>query len=79
MYTIIKGKDGKFHCMFRLQDGTERYTEESLEAAVAHAKRFAKSMNGHKIKRKNIEFLEEQDVTGTKYVPMEIPGKKGKK
>lgn len=74
MYTIILGLDGKYHCQFRLQDGTEYYTEETLEAAVDHAKRFAKFMNGMKIKKKNITFLRQTPVTEVKLVPWK-PGK----
>lgn len=68
MYTIIKGLDGKFHCQFRLQDGTEYYTEDSLEVAIEHAKNFAKTMNGTKIKKKDITFLQEARKRETRLI-----------
>lgn len=69
MYTIILRRDGKYHCQFRLQDGTERYVEDSLEAAIEHAKTFAKVMNGVKIKKKDITFLREELAQEVKLVP----------
>lgn len=73
MYTIVKRLDGTYLCMGRLQDGTERWEEKSLDAAVKSLKKFAKTMNGargeHKLKRKGITFLKEQQVSEIKCVP----------
>ena len=69
MYTIIRALDGTFKCQFRLQDGTEFYTEPTVEKAIEHAKTFAKVMNGAKIKKKDITFLQEKKVTETELVP----------
>lgn len=62
MYTIILGKDGKYHCEGRIQDGTERWVCDSLEDAVKKMKCHAKIMNGTKIKKKHIVFLRERTV-----------------
>jgi hypothetical protein len=72
MYVITKLLSGKFHCAFRLQDGTEYYTYDTVEEAVKSAKEFARYMNGDKnLKKKDIAFLEEQrnPVVQTTYVP----------
>lgn len=72
MYTIVKRLNGTFLCMGRIQDGTERWEEKSLDEAVKSMKSFAKVMNGargeHKLKRKHITFLQEQWVSEIKYV-----------
>jgi hypothetical protein len=67
MYTIILGLDGKYHCQFRLQDGTEYYVEDSLESAIKGAKAFAKAYNHSKIKKKDITFLRERQVAAVEY------------
>ncbi len=46
MYRIIYGRDGKYHCEGRLQDGTERWTNDTLDEAVDSLKKFARTMNG---------------------------------
>ena len=69
MYTIVKLMNGKYYCMFRLQDGTERFYEDTLDAAVKHAKNFAKVCNGTKITRKDITFLIEKEKYDTEWVP----------
>lgn len=69
MYTIIKCVDGKFRCQFRLQDSTEHYEEDTLKAAVKHAKKFAKNCNGVKIKKKDITFMQEQPTQEIKLIP----------
>ncbi len=69
MYTIIKKLDGTFACQFRLQDGTEYYTESTIKAAIAHAIRFAKVMNGTKITKGAISFYEERQVQNIDLVP----------
>lgn len=73
MYTVIKKLNGKYLCIGGLQDGSERWEEDSLEAAVKSMKRFAEVMNGargeHKLKRKHITFLQERNVTTTACVP----------
>ncbi len=70
MYTIIKKLDGTYACQFCLQDGTEYYTESTLEAAIAYAKRFAKVINGEKrLKKKDISFYEEKETTNVYIFP----------
>lgn len=72
MYTIILGLDGRYYCWGKLQDGTERWTENNLEAAIKSMKDFARFANHTKIKRKDIEFFQEQPVMETKYVPWKL-------
>lgn len=62
MYRIYRRADGTCRCECRLQDSTERWDEASLEAAIKAVKHFAKFMNGTKIKRKHIDFLEPVQV-----------------
>lgn len=69
MYQIVLGLDGKYYCICRVQDGTERWTESDLETAVTKVKEFAKVMNGTKIKRKEISFFKEIVVQKSEYVP----------
>jgi hypothetical protein len=69
MYKIIRWWDGKFHCECQLQDGTERWVEDDLEAAVTAVKRFARVMNGTKLKRKGIIFLQPKPVAELQLVP----------
>lgn len=69
MYKIIRLLNGTFACQFRLQDGTEYYTETTLEKAIAHAKLFAKVMNGMKIKKRDIEFYREEPIVKNELVP----------
>lgn len=70
MYTIMLGQDGKYHCTGKLQDGTERWTENTLDAAVKSMKRFAKTMNGAKIKKRTgITYLREVQVAKSDCVP----------
>lgn len=77
MYTIIV-KDGKYHCEGKVQDGTERWTEDTLEAAVKSMKTHAKVMNGTKIKRKHIRLLVPESVVRTEFREVEMPRKPGK-
>ncbi len=68
MYTIIDLGNGQFRCEGRIQDGTERWTENSLEAAISSMKSFAKTMNGEKkLKKKNITYLRPIQVVESKY------------
>lgn len=75
MYTIIE-ENGKFVCEGRLQDGTERWTKDTLDEAVESLKRFADVMNHDKnLKRKHITFLKPIQALQTQYVEHEIPKK----
>lgn len=67
MYTITQLEDGTFWCEGRLQDGTERWSEASLDAAIKSMKTFAKVMNGTKIKKKDIEFYRREPVNQPTY------------
>jgi hypothetical protein len=64
-----------FNCECRLQDGTERWTETTLETAIRSVKKFAKVMNGTKIKKKDITFLKPQEKIETVWILFH-PGKK---
>lgn len=79
MYTIFKGTDGKFHCEGRLQDGTERWTKDTLDEAVESLKQFAETMNGakgpHRLKRKHISYYESVQVVKTEWIKKPMPGK----
>ena len=78
MYTIVKGMDGRFHCQGRLQDGAERWIKDTLDEAVASMKKFARVLNGTKIKKKDITFLQERPAAGVECVPWD-PWRKGKR
>jgi len=71
MYTIIKRLDGAYLCVCQLQDGNERNTCSTLDEAIKHCKSFAKTMNGTKIKKKDITYMIEQSVTKTKCVQVD--------
>lgn len=67
MYEIFLTPDGKYHCYGRLQDGTENWIEPDLKAAIKSMKKFAKVMNGAKIKKKHITFLRPVQVARVEY------------
>jgi hypothetical protein len=71
MYAIYKKADGEYACEGKVQDGTERWTEKTLEAAVKSMKRHAKFMNGTKIKRKHIHYFEPRTVVEPQWT--EVP------
>ncbi len=71
MYIIFKNQDGTFHCHGRIQDGTERWIKPTLEEAVKSMKQFAKLMNGMKIKKKDITFLQPIEKVITEWVKWE--------
>lgn len=62
MYEIYIRQDGTFSCVGRLQDGTEYWDEKSLSAAIISVKKFARAMNGVKIKRSDITIYEQKMV-----------------
>lgn len=66
MYEITLGRDGKYYCAGRVQDGTECWTEDTLEAAVSAMISFAAVMNGatgrRALTRDGIRFLREVQV-----------------
>ena len=59
----------------RLQDGTERCDEPTLDTAVKSLKKFAKSCNNDEIKKKHISYFEEAAVIENKYIKRPIPKK----
>lgn len=73
MYEIMRGTCGKYHCTGRLQDGTERWSEDSLDAAVKSLKRFARVMNGTKIKRSQIDYYENRMVDTPRVMTVKLP------
>ncbi len=58
MYSIVElGDSGKlFQCICRIQDGTERWTEDSRQKAVRSLIGAAKVMNGATISESDIYF-----------------------
>ena len=72
MYSITKMLNGTFWCEGRVQDGKETWSDATLEAAIKSMKTFAKVMNHTEIKKKNIQFWQQQPVTATKVVPWKI-------
>jgi hypothetical protein len=65
MYRITKLLCGFYWCECQLQDGNERFQERTLEDAIDAVKKFAKVMNGTKIKKKDIAFFKEEMVKPT--------------
>ena len=69
MYVIVELPNKKYECQGRIQDGTEYWTCDTLEEAIKSMKQFAKFMNGAtKLKKKDILFLRQQQVTRVEYV-----------
>lgn len=62
VYTIYLLDDGTCQCEGKIQDGTERWTDISLESAIEHMKRFAERVNGTKIKKKDIKYYRKEFV-----------------
>jgi hypothetical protein len=52
-------RDGSFLCEYRIQDGTERFTEKTLNDAIHGLISAARAMNGSFITEKNIEVRDE--------------------
>ena len=75
MYWITKLLNGKFYCEGRVQDGTERWEEPTLEKAVKSMKVFAKMCNRDKrLGVKDIRFFQickvgEEDTTIRDWCP----------
>lgn len=61
MYTIIRLLNGKWAVECRIQDGTERWQEDSRKEAVRSLIRAAKTLNGSHIHEGDIEFLEQRE------------------
>ena len=71
MYEIYVRSNGTCACCGRLQDGTERWEEPTIETAYKSMKLFAKIMNNTKIKKKNIAVFDEKPVQKVDWVPRE--------
>lgn len=58
LYSIVELGDSEklFQCACRIQDGTERWTEDTREKAVTNLIGAAKMMNGATITEKDIHF-----------------------
>jgi hypothetical protein len=69
MYTIIKRNNGTFRCIGKLQDVTERWICSTLEEAIDSMKQFARTMNGTKLKKSGIAYLQEQSVPLVEWKP----------
>lgn len=59
MYWITKLNNGKYLCEVRIQDGTERWTEESEDEAVHSVIQGARVLNGSYIRRDDISIWNE--------------------
>lgn len=62
MYWIREKLDGSFDCSYRIQDGTEYFTESSLSTAITKMIQAAKFMNGGDITEEDISFSVERAV-----------------
>lgn len=62
MYWIREKIDGSFECSYRIQDGTEYFTESSLSAAIGKMIMCAKFMNNGDITEDDISFSVEREV-----------------
>lgn len=56
MYSIQQKTTGQWHCECVIQDGTERWDEDTREAAVRSLIRAARTLNGSYITEKDINF-----------------------
>lgn len=56
MYSIIELDNGTYQCICRVQDGVERWTEETKEKAERSLIGGAKAMNGAMITKDDIHF-----------------------
>lgn len=68
MYTIIETTDKDYLCICQIQDGNERWSESSLDAAVDSMIRSAKVMNHSTIEKKDIVFYRQERVVTTELV-----------
>lgn len=71
MYQILLGRDGRYHCLVGVQDGSERATRKTRREAVATVVSIAKTLNNDTITEKDIYFCKEVEVVETKIV--EVP------
>ena len=63
MYDIYELEDGTFECHGRVQDGTEKWNESTIQEAVKSLKQFAETVNRRKIKKADIKFYRPKKVT----------------
>lgn len=68
MWSIFVQGDGTFDCECRVQDGTERWKEESMAVAVKSVIKAALVLNNHKITKKDIAVYDAVQVVETKWV-----------
>ncbi|MDE1971297.1 MAG: hypothetical protein KGI50_07025 [Patescibacteria group bacterium] len=61
--------DGTYQCRGQVQDGMETWIENNFEVAVRSMKDFAKIINGTKIKRKDITFLQQPNLPPVPWKP----------
>lgn len=59
MYSIVEKLDRTWVCEVRIQDGIERFTEQSRQEAIFSVIKSARILNGTYITEKDIEFLKE--------------------
>lgn len=62
MYWIREKLDGSFDCSYRIQDGTEYFTEPSMSLAISKMVQAARFMNGGVITKDDISFSVEREV-----------------
>lgn len=56
MYSIVELGDKRFQCICRIQDGIERWTEDTRDKAIRSLINAAKTMNWVTITEKDIHF-----------------------
>ncbi len=57
MYNITELRNGKWYCQYRIQDGTEDFTEPTRKKAVQGMISAARTMNNMYITEKDISFF----------------------
>lgn len=72
MCEIYRKADGTYGCVCRIQDGAERWSSLSLEEAVKDMKESAYVLNHDKIKKSDIAYFEERQVTRTEFVRVKL-------
>jgi hypothetical protein len=62
LYAVIAKPNGKYICECGIQDGTERWEEDTLEEALQSVVRAAKTLNGTYLRPDQIARLTQQEL-----------------
>lgn len=73
MYQIYEQPDGTYQGACRIQDGTEWFTATTLEEAVETMKKWAKTLNNSKIKKKDIALYRQVPKVVENWTQVEWP------